>query len=112
VIEETPAAPVPPVQALTAAPQALPTPAPGGNGVESAAASLIEAGVRFIETISIGPAVGDLLAGLITRDPRTDRPALSIPLPESVTQERLAGAISALLKTAARVTAAAGGSVK
>jgi hypothetical protein len=34
---------------------------------------------------------------LFARDARTNRPALTIPLPESVTQERLVGAVTALL---------------
>jgi hypothetical protein len=81
-----------------------------GNGVELAAASFIEAGLRFIETLAIGATAGgsagtpakrldQALSSLFTRDSRTDRPALTIPLPESVTQERLANAMSALLDT-------------
>jgi SNF2 family DNA or RNA helicase len=81
-----------------------------GNGVELAAASFIEAGLRFIETLAIGataenstgrPAkrLDQALSSLFTRDSRTDRPALTIPLPESVTQERLANVMSALLHT-------------
>jgi hypothetical protein len=69
---------------------------------------LIEAGLRFIEAIASNCGAGNSeaaptnvnnqpLAGLFTRDARTNRPALSIPLPESVTQERLSGALSALL---------------
>jgi hypothetical protein len=37
------------------------------------------------------------LSRLFTRDTRTNRPVLSISLPESVTQERTVGAVSALL---------------
>ena len=38
-----------------------------------------------------------VLSSLFTRDPRTSRAALTIPLPESVTQERCSNAISVLL---------------
>jgi SNF2 family DNA or RNA helicase len=82
--------------------------ASGHSGIQMAAASFIEAGLRFLETIGSGDGAGRadaasasgvdrLLAGLFTRDARTDRPVLSIPLPESVTQERLSGALSAVL---------------
>jgi superfamily II DNA or RNA helicase/predicted nucleic acid-binding Zn finger protein len=81
-----------------------------GNDVEMAAATFFEAGLRFIESIasgttassSVGSSGGRLdqpLSGLFTRDARTNRPALTIPLPPSVTQERLTGALSALLNT-------------
>jgi hypothetical protein len=87
------------------------------GGVEMAAASFIEAGLRLIESIAAGGGAGDsvgaaasrwdqTLSGLFTRDTRTNRPVVSIRLPESVTQERLAGAISALLN---RFGQAAGG---
>jgi hypothetical protein len=81
-----------------------------GNGIELAAASFIEVGLRFIETLAIGVTPGgpagaparrldQALSSLFTSDSRMDRPALTIPLPESVTQERLANAMSALLDT-------------
>ncbi len=81
-----------------------------GNGVEMAAASLFEAGLRFIESIASGTAASSSagssggrldqpMSRLFTRDARTNRPALTIPLPESITQERLTGALSALLNT-------------
>jgi hypothetical protein len=96
----------------------LPSPpaAPGGNGVELAAASFIEAGLKLIESITAGgtaggaaggtaarstaapaPRVAQVLPTLFTSDPRTNRPALTIPLPDSVTPERLTSAFSALL---------------
>jgi len=88
---------------------------PGGNGVELAAASFIEAGLRLIESIAggtarsaaggtagdstaaPGPRLAQVLHTLFTRDARTNRPALTIPLPDSVTPERLTSAFSALL---------------
>jgi hypothetical protein len=80
----------------------------GGNGVELAAASFIEAGLRLIESITAGgtaanstaapaPRVAQVLPTLFTSDPRTNRPALTIPLPDSVTPERLTSVFSALL---------------
>ena len=98
----------------TPAPSGIP-PSPAtldGNGVELAAASFIEAGLRLIESITAGSAVGgtatrstaapaprvaQVLPTLFTSDPRTNRPALTIPLPDSVTPERLTSAFSALL---------------
>jgi SNF2 family DNA or RNA helicase len=78
------------------------------NGVAMAAASFLEAGLQFIETIASDRAeqsstdvptrrLGESLSGLFSQDARTNRPVLSIPLPESITQERLTGAIAALL---------------
>jgi hypothetical protein len=81
-------APAPPV---AASPQA---------GFEQAAAGLIETGVRFLESFAAmakSAPTGEGLSSLISRDPRTNRPVLSIPLPQSVDQDRLARAISAIL---------------
>ena len=49
------------------------------------------------------------LSGLFTRDARTGAPALTIPLPESVNGERIAGAISALLTAVGNTGTAVGG---
>jgi SNF2 family DNA or RNA helicase len=123
VLDHAPGRPVTLTQATADVQQAAP-PVPGtigsqqvaegaANGVETAAASLIDAGLRFIESIASGGSANQTLAGLFTRDVRTNRPVLSIPLPESVTQDRLSGAISALLNTLGRAAAAAsGGSLK
>jgi hypothetical protein len=78
------------------------------NGVATAAASLLEAGLRFIETLASDRTAGiptdastsrldQSFSGLVSLDARTNRPVLSIPLPESITQKRLTGAIAALL---------------
>ena len=85
-----------------------PTATPGGNGFEFAAVSFIEAGLRLIESIAAdgtagpstaapAPRVAQVLPTLFTRDTRTNRPALTIPLPDSVTPERITSALSALL---------------
>ena len=80
---------------------------PGGNGIALAAASFIEAGLKLIESIAGDATNGKAdvppkrldhtLSALFTRDVRTSRPALTIPLPDSLTPERIAGAVSALL---------------
>ena len=74
----------------------------------SAAAKLLEAGLNFLESISpprpdtAGTAdrlqpLERAVAALCRIDTQTQRPMLAIPLPESFTAERLAGAISGLL---------------
>ena len=85
----------------------------GGNGIEMAAAGLMEAGIKFLESITADSAAGgteagsgsrleQMLSGLFTRDSGTNRPVLSIPLPGSVSQERLAAAISGLVTSLRR----------
>jgi hypothetical protein len=73
VVDDTSAGPA----ALTPAPAKVQEPsssvAAGGNGVASAAASLVEAGVRFLESMASGSGAGETLAGLFTRDERTNR---------------------------------------
>ncbi len=102
-----------PAQTATAVPASIGgSPALGSeselSGLEAATASLLEAGLRFIEAIASDRGAGNFkcapangnnqpLAGLFTRDARTNRPVLSISLPESLTQDRLSGALSALL---------------
>jgi SNF2 family DNA or RNA helicase len=138
VIDDTPAAPLALVQAPVVAQEPAPAlasaPVPSAIGgppapkaaseassVEMAAASFIEAGLRFIESIASDRAAGNsagatphrldqAMSGLFKWDARTNRPALSIPLPESVTQERLGAAISALLDTFGGAAKASGGS--
>jgi hypothetical protein len=69
-------------------------------GFEQAAAALIETGVRFLESLSaVAQSVpaGEGISSLVSRDPRTNSPVLSIPLPPSVDQDRLMRSISALL---------------
>jgi superfamily II DNA or RNA helicase len=102
LIDQAPAKAVPvqsvPVSAPPAAPPVAPAPA---GGFEQAAAGLIETGVRFLESLAAvarsAPTGEGGLPGLVSRDPQTNRPVLSIPLPESVDQDRVMRAISALL---------------
>jgi hypothetical protein len=99
-----PAAPVPlKAMAAAAAQQAA-------GGIETAAAGLIEAGFKFIESMAsdgAGSRLEQILSGLFTRDAATNRPVLSIPLPESVSQERIARAISGLVNTLGRAVTGA-----
>jgi hypothetical protein len=72
-----------------------------------AAAALVEAGIRFFETLaapangaSDGAAVNPIqrwLSGAVQTDPNTNRSTLSIPLPASINSERLGGALAGLL---------------
>jgi len=69
-------------------------------GFEQAATGLIETGVRFLELLAAvvqrAPS-GEGLSSLVSRDPKTNCPVLSIPLPQSFDQDRLTRAISAFL---------------
>jgi Helicase conserved C-terminal domain len=94
-IQSVPAS-VPPV----ASPVAGAAAASQSTGFEQAAAELIETGVRFLESLAAvaqSAPTGKGLSGLVSRDPHTNRPVLSIPLPQSGDQSRLTRAISALV---------------
>ncbi|MGH9619801.1 MAG: DEAD/DEAH box helicase [Bryobacteraceae bacterium] len=68
-----------------------------GGDFEQAAASLLEAGMKFLESLTATEdGVKQAVSRLVTRDERTNRALLSIPLPHSVNQDRIAEAISAL----------------
>jgi SNF2 family DNA or RNA helicase len=121
VIDQPPPQPVP---LKESAADSAPAPAPAepvagvakpgsvakpGN-MESAAAGLIEAGVKFLEQI-VGRAGNEsgsdqplqgLLARLVSRDAQTSRPVLSIPLPEFLTAERIGSAVEGLLNALRR----------
>src|SRR5207244_10650659 len=79
-----------------------------------APAQFLEAGLTLLESLS-SPCSADVaragdvfepikrgLSTLLRRDAQTQRPTLTIPLPESVTAERLARAISGFLGSLAR----------
>jgi SNF2 family DNA or RNA helicase len=88
---------------------------PHGDGIALAAASFFEAGLKLIEsfapsatgnsTSAQGNGLDQAVAALFTRYNQTNRPALTIPLPETVTQERLIGALSSLFKTLGKAVA-------
>jgi SNF2 family DNA or RNA helicase len=78
------------------------------SSFEDAAAGLIDAGVRFLESLRArlggelprqhpDNPVQRLISPLIRTDPQTNRPVLAIPLPDSAGQERLVAALSGLL---------------
>jgi SNF2 family DNA or RNA helicase len=72
-----------------------------GGAIESAVAGLFEAGAKLIESIATEASTNSLerlLSGLFKRDAVTQKPTISIPLPESLSQERLAKALSGLLR--------------
>ncbi|MCX6634295.1 MAG: hypothetical protein NT090_04290, partial [Acidobacteria bacterium] len=82
------------------------------EAIQKAAGSLIEAGIHFLESLvprgepqpsaeAAGSPIARALSNVFQKDPRTNRPMLAIPLPESVTQERLAGALAGLLNSLA-----------
>jgi superfamily II DNA or RNA helicase len=81
------------------------------DGIGLAAAGLIEAGVSFLESLTTsartngGPAALNL-SGLFVRDERTNRTHLSIPLPESISQDRLTAAVSGILNLLGRASGA------
>jgi superfamily II DNA/RNA helicase len=99
VVADRPERPKPVVeQARPAAPPARPETPPDTLG--KAAAGLLEAGIKFLESMTSETSdrpLEQVLSGLISRDPGTNRPVLSIPLPESITEGRLTNALAGLL---------------
>jgi hypothetical protein len=76
----------------------------------AAASGLLEAGIRFLETLSApagstGAGLGERwLSNAFQTDPRTNSPILAVPLPESITKERLANALAGLLGALGRTS--------
>ena len=103
-IEVAPPVPVPAAAQPTAPPAAPP---PELAPLAGAAAGLLEAGIRFLETLAspTGAGAGETpespiqrwLSTAVQTDPHTNRPVLALPLPESITRERLAGALTGLM---------------
>ncbi len=81
--------------------------APEGEPLAQAAAGLLEAGIRFLETLATPPGAGSggdsgspiqrWLSTAVQTDPRTNQPILSLPLPATITRERLTGALAGVL---------------
>jgi hypothetical protein len=78
------------------------------SNFEEAAAGLVDAGVRFLESLGshFGSRVSEqqpddpvtrLISPLIQTNPQTKQSMLAIPLPDSVGRERLVAALSGLL---------------
>ena len=91
---------------VVAVPPSPPLAAPATAPLAQAAAELWSAGLKLLESLAppqaVAAAAGHLplqraISSLFRADPQTQRPALSIPLPESFTPERLAGALAGLL---------------
>jgi SNF2 family DNA or RNA helicase len=111
LIDQAPSKAIPIQSAPAHVPTAAPPPVPEAQqtgataasqpaGFEHAAAELIETGVRFLESLAAvaqSAPTGEGLSSLLSRDPRTNSPVLSIPLPQSVDQGRVVRVISALM---------------
>jgi hypothetical protein len=117
LIDSPPPVPLKPVATSSLQPAGLPVATAAGS-IETAAAGLMEAGIKFFESIfrdgaatnsaeASGGRLEQITSGLWTRDVRTNRPVLSIPLPESVSQERIARVISGLMNSLGRVVSEA-----
>jgi len=83
--------------------------------VGQAADKLLEAGLNFLETIAppvpgVATSTDRLkpieraLSALLRTDAKTQRPVLTVLLPESFTTQRLAGVVSGLLNKLAGVS--------
>jgi SNF2 family DNA or RNA helicase len=94
--EPAPARPKPVVE--TAPPPV--SPKPPVDRTQEAASGLIEAGLKFLETLAQATPeqASGALSSLVRQDPVTNRPVLSIPLPEPAVVARLAQAVSGLLR--------------
>jgi superfamily II DNA/RNA helicase len=104
LVEQAPAKAIPiqpgPASPTMATATATAAATPPSTEFEQAAAGLIETGARFLESLAAvvqnAPAE-EIVSSLVSLDPRTNRPVLSIPLPQSVDQKRLVRALSAVL---------------
>jgi SNF2 family DNA or RNA helicase len=107
----TPPAPAPPPAALPH--PVAPGPAVPAHGFEQHAGALIETGLRFLESLAAivqsTPAgttaeqpIGQRLSSLVSHDPNTGRKTLSIPLPQSIDEDRLTRAIAGVLSAFGR----------
>ncbi|HKA00462.1 MAG TPA: DEAD/DEAH box helicase [Candidatus Solibacter sp.] len=108
LIDQAPAKAIP-IQPVSASPSAAPVPAkaaaPQSTELEQAASGLIETGMRFLESlvaVAQNAPTDETFSNLVSLDPRTNRPVLSIPLPKSVDQNRLIRALSAVVSAFGR----------
>jgi hypothetical protein len=95
---DQPARPKPVVE--TAQPAAMPVAAKPSD-FEQATSGLVEAGIRFMEALSSDKSQA-LISNVFRIDQATNRPMLAIPLPESITRERWAGAVAGFLSAFTR----------
>jgi superfamily II DNA or RNA helicase len=112
------AEPAPPAPGVPPPPAALPQPvAPGpaaqARSMEQTAGGLIETGLRFLESLAAivqstpaGTAadqpIVQRLSSLVSHDQNTGRKTLSIPLPQSIDEDRLTRAIAGVLSAFGR----------
>jgi SNF2 family DNA or RNA helicase len=116
-IDQAPAKAVPAGSVASATAAAAPQPvgaptAAQAQGFEQAAGGLIETGLRFLESLAgivqrapAGAAEQPIerrLSSLVSQDPHTGRKVLSIPLPQSIDQDRIARAIAGVLSAFGR----------
>ncbi len=119
VIDQAPPKAVPAGSAGEPAPAAVspqpvaPGPAAPAHGLEQSAGALIETGLRFLESLAAivqstpaGTAadqpITQRLSSLISHDQNTGRKTLSIPLPQSIDEDRLKHAIAGVLSAFGR----------
>jgi superfamily II DNA or RNA helicase len=119
VIDQAPPKAVPAGSAGEPAPAAVPPqpvapgPAAPAHGLEQSAGALIETGLRFLESLAAivqstpaGTAadqpITQRLSSLISHDQNTGRKTLSIPLPQSIDEDRLKHAIAGVLSAFGR----------
>jgi hypothetical protein len=90
-----------------------PVPALSAHGLEKNAGALIETGLRFLESLAAivqsTPAdttaeqpIWQRLSSLVSHDQNTGRKTLSIPLPQSIDEDRLTRAIAGVLSAFGR----------
>ena len=95
-----PERPAPTVEPVLIAPPPAAEAAPSTPPPTPAAAALLDAGLQFLETLAAVAAEatsdGKGLASLISHDPKTNQPVLSIPLPGPEVQGRLVKVFSML----------------
>jgi superfamily II DNA or RNA helicase len=114
IVEAYTATPPAPAAPLAALPHPVaPEPAVQAQGFEQNAGALIETGLRFLESLAAivqsAPAgtmaeqpIGQRLSSLVSHDQNTGRKTLSIPLPQSIDEDRLTRAIAGVLSAFGR----------
>jgi SNF2 family DNA or RNA helicase len=112
----TPPAPRPELPVKTAIPPRVAAPPtvvvtePHDGNLKKAAAGLVEAGLSFLQSMaaefaapssaeSAGQKLQGAFSSLFSRHPQTNRPMLSIPLPEAFSEERLTRAVASFVSS-------------
>ena len=96
-----PASEQPPPKVVPLQTAAASAPATPSSGFEQAAAGLIENGMKFLESLAAvaktAQTGGGSPSSLVSRDPVTKAPVLSIPLPSSLDPDRIMRAIASVM---------------